>query len=55
MSKVVVQAFGMSLDGFSAGPDQSLEAPLGTTGPEIMEWFFPTKTFIDQHGGGGGG
>jgi dihydrofolate reductase len=45
----------MSLDGFSAGPDQSLEAPLGTTGPEIMEWFFPTKTFIDQHGGGGGG
>ena len=55
MSKVVVQAFGMSLDGFSAGPDQSLQYPLGTTGPEIMDWFFPTKTFIDQHGGGGGG
>lgn len=45
----------MSLDGFSAGPNQSLEHPLGTTGPEIMEWFFPTKTFIDQHDGGGGG
>ena len=55
MSKVVVESFGVSLDGFSAGPDQSLEHPLGTTGPEIMEWFFPTKTFIDMHGGGGEG
>jgi len=55
MSKVVVQAFGLSLDGFSAGTDQSLENPLGVRGPELMEWFFPTKTFIDQHGGGGGG
>ena len=55
MSKVVVQAFGMSLDGFSAGTDQSLENPLGVRGPEMMEWFFPTKTFIEQHGGTGGG
>ena len=54
MSKVVVQAFGMSLDGFSAGPDQDLEHPLGTTGPEIMEWFFPTRTFREQHGEEGG-
>ena len=44
----------MSLDGFSAGPDQSIENPLGTTGPEIMEWFFPTRTFRTQHGGEGG-
>ncbi|CAN5320466.1 dihydrofolate reductase family protein [soil metagenome] len=55
MSKVVVQAFGVSLDGFAAGPDQSLEHPLGTTGPEIMEWFFPTRTFKAMHGGGGEG
>lgn len=54
MSKVVVQSFGVSLDGFAAGPDQDLANPLGTTGPEIMEWFFPTKTFIEQHGGEGG-
>lgn len=54
MSKVVVQSFGVSLDGFAAGPDQSLEHPLGTTGLEIMGWFFPTKTFIEQHGGEGG-
>src|SRR3954468_19564491 len=52
MSKVVVQSMGVSLDGFAAGPDQDLQNPLGTTGPELMEWFFPTKTFIDMHGGG---
>ena len=54
MSKVVVQSIGVSLDGFAAGPDQSLEHPLGTTGPELMEWFFPTKTFQAMHGGEGG-
>jgi dihydrofolate reductase len=54
MSRVVVQAIGMSLDGFAAGPDQSLENPLGVRGPELMEWFFPTKTFKEQHGGEGG-
>jgi len=55
MSKVVVQSIGVSLDGFAAGPDQSLENPLGVRGPELMEWFFPTKTFIEQHGGEGDG
>jgi len=55
MSKIVVRAIGMSLDGFSAGPDQSLDNPLGVNGPELMEWFFPTKTFIEQHGGEGAG
>ena len=54
MGKVVVQSIGVSLDGFSAGHDQSLENPLGIRGPELMEWFFPTKTFIEQHGGEGG-
>jgi len=54
MSKVVVQSIGVSLDGFAAGTDQSLENPLGIRGPELMEWFFPTKTFIEQHGGEGG-
>lgn len=54
MSKVVVQSIGMSLDGFSAGADQSLENPLGVHGPELMGWYFPTKTFNDQHGGEGG-
>lgn len=54
MPKVVVQSIGVSLDGFAAGTEQSLENPLGVRGPELMEWFFPTKTFIEQHGGEGG-
>ncbi|MCW5956651.1 MAG: dihydrofolate reductase [Pyrinomonadaceae bacterium] len=55
MGKVHVSAFAISLDGFSAGPDQSLEHPLGVNGTDMMGWFFPTKTFIDQHGAGEGG
>ena len=37
-----VLSFGISLDGYSAGPNQSLDHPLGVTG--LMEWFFPTRT-----------
>ena len=29
MSKLKVQAFAVSIDGYGAGPDQSLENPLG--------------------------
>jgi dihydrofolate reductase len=54
MQKVVVQSIGVSLDGFAAGTDQSLENPLGVRGPELMGWFFPTKTFVEMHGGKGG-
>lgn len=54
MSKVVVQCVGVSLDGYSAGPDQSTDNPLGVGGPELMEWFFPTKTFIEMYGDGVG-
>lgn len=50
MTKVKVAGFGVSLDGFSAGPDQSLEHPLGVRGQEIFQWFFPTKTFREMIG-----
>ncbi len=45
MSKVKVSGFSVSLDGFGAGTDQSLQNPLGVRGPEIFQWFFPTRTF----------
>ena len=51
MPKVRVAGFGISLDGFSAGTDQSLNDPLGKRGPEIFQWFFHTKTFRAMHGG----
>jgi dihydrofolate reductase len=45
MSKVRVHCFGVSLDGYSAGPDQSHAHPLGERGLEIMQWMFPTRHF----------
>jgi hypothetical protein len=45
MRKVRVAGFGVSLDGFSAGTEQSLNDPLGKRGPEICQWLFHTKTF----------
>jgi dihydrofolate reductase len=45
MGKVRVAAFGLSLDGFGAGPRQDLENPLGVGGTRVHEWFFPTRTF----------
>ena len=54
MPKVRVAGFGVSLDGFGAGPEQSLNDPLGKRGPEIFRWFFHTKTFCAMHGQEGG-
>jgi len=42
--------FSVSLDGFGAGPDQSLENPLGLRGTELHQWFFPTRVFQALHG-----
>jgi dihydrofolate reductase len=55
MAKLKVQSYSVSLDGFSAGPGQSLEHPLGVRGPELMGWLFPTRMFLTMHGGGGEG
>ena len=50
MSKVRVAGFSLSIDGFGAGPEQSLNDPLGKRGPELFEWFFPTQTFQAMFG-----
>ena len=54
MSKLRVQSFGVSMDGFAAGPRQDLQNPLGIRGPELMEWFFPTRVFQKMYGPGEG-
>lgn len=54
MSKLRVQSFAISIDGYSAGPSQDLQNPLGVRGTELMEWFFPTQVFKRMHGQGGG-
>jgi dihydrofolate reductase len=45
----------VALDGYAAGPNQSLEHPLGVGGEDLMEWVFPTRFFRRMHGGGGDG
>jgi dihydrofolate reductase len=45
MSKLRVQSFAVSLDGYGAGPAQDLRHPLGVNGPELMEWFVPTRVW----------
>jgi dihydrofolate reductase len=45
VGRVRVAGFSISLDGFGAGPNQSLEHPLGEGGPELHNWFYPTETF----------
>jgi dihydrofolate reductase len=54
MAKVKVQAFSMSIDGFGAGPEQSLENPLGKGGLAMHDWAFPTRTFQRMVGNDGG-
>src|SRR5579864_2554272 len=54
MSKVRVAGFGISLDGFGAGIEQSLDDPLGKRGPELFQWFFHTRTFRAMLGKEGG-
>lgn len=44
MSKLRVNCFGVSLDGFGAGPEQSLQNPMGVGGMGLHEWVFPTRT-----------
>jgi dihydrofolate reductase len=54
MSKLVVRAFSISLDGYGAGPNQSLANPLGENGKALHEWVFPTRTFRAMQGKEGG-
>jgi dihydrofolate reductase len=54
MARIRVAGFGVSLDGFAAGTEQSLDHPLGKRGPELFQWYFPTRTFREMHGESGG-
>ena len=54
MSRVRVGGFSVSLDGFGAGPEQSLENPLGRRGPELHQWMYGTRFFHEMTGRDGG-
>ena len=54
MARIRVAAFSLSIDGFGAGPDQSINDPLGKRGMELHQWFFGTRTFRTMIGKDGG-
>lgn len=54
MPKLRVHNLAVSLDGYAAGPDQSLQSPLGTGGPRLHEWVFATRAGHQMLGQDGG-
>jgi dihydrofolate reductase len=54
MPRLRVQCFAVSLDGYGAGPEQSVQNPLGVGGEALHEWFVPTRTFQAMLGKGDG-
>jgi len=44
----------MSLDGFVAGPSQSVDHPLGSGGMRLHQWAFPLAVWRAMHGLPGG-
>jgi dihydrofolate reductase len=53
MSQVTAQ-ISISLDGFVAGPNQSLENPIGENGLRLHQWMFETASWRGEHGLDGG-
>lgn len=54
MPRLRVHCFAVSLDGFGAGPDQSLDNPMGRGGMALHDWAFGTRTFRTMFGQQGG-
>ena len=45
MTRLRVNSFTISLDGYGAGPNQSMPEPLGVGGEQLHEWLVGTRTF----------
>ena len=54
MSRVRVECFTISIDGYGAGPDQSVDNPLGVGGEALHDWIVSTRTWRQMHGKEGG-
>jgi dihydrofolate reductase len=54
MGRLLVRGFTISLDGYGAGPSQSVENPLGVGGEELHDWLVHTRTFKRMQGREGG-
>jgi dihydrofolate reductase len=54
MTKVRVNSFSVSLDGYGAGPSQSVQDPLGVGGTKLHHWAWGTRTMRQIFGNEGG-
>ena len=54
MTRLRVNCFAVSLDGYGAGPRQAVESPMGVGGDQLHRWFIPTRTFQAMTGGNNG-
>jgi dihydrofolate reductase len=54
MTKLRVHSFTISLDGYGAGPNQTVDHPMGVGGVALHEWSFATRTFQKMFGSEGG-
>lgn len=57
MSRLRVESFAVSIDGYGAGPGQDIDNPLGNGGLALHDWIFNTRTFrrLEGETGGSGG
>jgi dihydrofolate reductase len=44
MTRIRVNSFSISIDGYGAGPDQDIDNPLGVGGTDLHQWAFQTRT-----------
>jgi len=54
MTRVRVESFTISLDGYGAGPNQSVENPLGVGGEALHDWIVAARSWRQMHGKEGG-
>jgi len=54
MTRVRVDSFTISIDGYAAGPNQDIDHPLGVGAEALHQWLIPTRTFQQIHGAGDG-
>ena len=54
MTRVRVESFTISLDGYGAGPDQGVKNPLGVGGEALHDWIVSARAWRQMHGKEGG-
>lgn len=55
MTRVRVESFSVSVDGYGAGPNQSVKHPLGVGGEALHAWVIATRSWLGAHGQDSGG